>query len=155
MAKKQNQAQKQPAPHRLPPTTKKHWLNEGNMLCRAKQYDEALDAFGRAIQLDLDYAPAYRGRGDALLGLMRYEKALAAYERVIQLEAGDTNQARHSRVAQNLKRFDDTKLFSKMGYVLYELKHYEEALAAYERAIQLDPDEEGYHHRKGMALYSL
>ncbi len=29
MAKKQDHAQKQPAPDRLPPTTKKHWLNEG------------------------------------------------------------------------------------------------------------------------------
>ncbi|HEU0002568.1 MAG TPA: tetratricopeptide repeat protein, partial [Ktedonobacteraceae bacterium] len=155
MAKKQRHAQKQPAPHRLPPTTQKHWLNEGNNLYGEKRYNAALEAYDRAIQLDPCYAAAYRGKGNAFLELERYEEALAAYERVIQLDAARTDHMRQGYVNRNLQRYNDTMLCSKMGLTLYMLKRYEEALVAYERAIQLDPKEEAYRVGKGIALYRL
>jgi len=79
MGKKKDQKQKQAIPYRLPPTTKKHWLNEGDIHFLADQYEEALAAFEQAILLDPDYAIAYRSKGDALRRLERYEEALLAY----------------------------------------------------------------------------
>ena len=58
MEKKKSQHHK-PTPYRLPPTTKKHWLNEGDAYYREKRYDEALAAYDHAIELDPHYADAY------------------------------------------------------------------------------------------------
>ena len=108
MSKKKDQ--KQTAPYRLPPTTRKHWLNEGNTHCRAGRYEEALSAYDHALQLDPDYSQVYCDRGDALLELKRYEEALASYERAIQLNTNNSDY------------------HSAMGSVLLELKRYDEAL---------------------------
>src|SRR5260370_1268376 len=43
----------------------------------------------------------------------------------------------------------------KEGIALYELKRYEEALAAYEQAIRLDPNFANAYNGKGIALYGL
>jgi serine/threonine protein kinase len=39
------------------------WLEEGNTLCEAKHYEEALLAYERALQLDHNYAVAHNGKG--------------------------------------------------------------------------------------------
>ncbi len=43
----------------------------------------------------------------------------------------------------------------KVGDTLYGLKRYEEALAAFERAIRLDPNYISPHFGKSDALYNL
>ena len=39
----------------------------GKALVNSKEYAEAIEAFGRAIEIDPKYAPAYHGRGVAYL----------------------------------------------------------------------------------------
>jgi tetratricopeptide (TPR) repeat protein len=48
-----------------------------------------------------------------------------------------------------------TEDWLKEGIALYELKRYEEALAAYEKAIRLDPNFAAAYNNKGDALYKL
>ncbi len=117
--------------------TTEQWLNEGNILYRAKRYDKALDAYEHAIQLDPNLADAYYYKGYTLTNLNRYQEALDAYERAIQLAPNDA-------VAYNGK-----------GYVLYNLNRYDDALAAYDHAIQLDPNLAPTYNNKGYALYNL
>ena len=69
-----------------PPTTSKHWLNEGHAHYQAGRYDKALSTYDHAHQLDPDYSHAHRDRGHTLLELERYEEALAAYEQAIQFD---------------------------------------------------------------------
>ncbi|HYK85609.1 MAG TPA: tetratricopeptide repeat protein, partial [Ktedonobacteraceae bacterium] len=150
MARKKDQKHKQVAPHRLPPTTHKHWLKEGDTHHLAKRYTEALEAYDHAIGLDPDDALAYQGRGNALLELERYEEALAAYQQALQLETVDDDEPPlKGRVARNMKRYEDSRFYNHMGRAFHHLKRYEEALAAYEQAVLLDGNECRYHFNKG------
>src|SRR6266567_804692 len=57
----------------------------GNALYALEYYDQALDAFTRAI--DCDSTPAtYAGLGDVFARLKRYSEAEAAYEKAIELD---------------------------------------------------------------------
>ncbi len=57
----------------------------GNALCALGDYDQALDAFTRAI--DCDSTPtAYAGLGDVFAKLKRYSEAVEAYEKAIELD---------------------------------------------------------------------
>jgi tetratricopeptide (TPR) repeat protein len=75
----------------LSQTTKEGWLREGNALYDLKRYEEALEAFGQALQLDPNFAEACINKGTTLYNLKRYEEALLAYEQAIQI---DHNNAR-------------------------------------------------------------
>jgi tetratricopeptide (TPR) repeat protein len=68
------------------PLTKKQLLKEGKVLRNLKQYEEALDVYNQAIQLDPNFAVAYYNKSNLLLDLKRYEEAHLAYDQAIQLD---------------------------------------------------------------------
>ena len=57
----------------------------GNALYALGHYDQALDAFMRAIDSDVTPA-AYAGLGGVFTKLKRYSEAVAAYEKAIELD---------------------------------------------------------------------
>jgi len=63
-------AQKAPL---TPQRTKEQWLNEGLSHYNAKQYEQAIADYDRAIQIDSQYANAYYGRGLVYYDLNKYE----------------------------------------------------------------------------------
>lgn len=101
--------------------TAKYWLDEGNALMDARQYQEALDAYEQTIHLDPNHADAYKDKGRALNELKRYKEALAVYEQVIRLEPKNASA------------------YIYKGHTLYRSHRYREALDAYEQAILLNP----------------
>src|SRR5690348_5753018 len=61
--------------------TKEQWLEMGEGFRRVDLYEQALVAYEQAIFLDPNYAQAYVGKAEALMGLNRYEEALQAFEK--------------------------------------------------------------------------
>jgi serine/threonine protein kinase len=102
--------------------TKEEWLDEGNRLYNIGQFQEALQAFENAIQIDPTFADAYEGKTSALCTLGRYPEALTSVETALKLDP--------SYAAS----------YNDKGNILYEFKSYEDALGYYQRALQLEPD---------------
>jgi serine/threonine protein kinase/Tfp pilus assembly protein PilF len=67
-----------------------HRADVATAFLRAGRYDEALEAAGRAIALDRDYARGHSTIGWAYLGKGRLDEGLAALERAVALSPGDT-----------------------------------------------------------------
>jgi tetratricopeptide (TPR) repeat protein len=129
-----------PPPTNLPDKsqkTKEQWIKEGDGFLGLESYQQALEAYEQAIQIDPNDAVTYINKGTALIYLRRYEEALAACEQAILI---DPNAAQ----AYNMK-----------GFALSELELFEEALKAYEQAIQLDPNDAIAYNNKGIALEGL
>ncbi len=101
--------------------TKEQWKEEGDAHSEAKRYEEAIDAYSRAIELAPTYATAYNNRGIAYFNQQHYEQAIADYNRAIEL---DPTYA---------------KAYHNRGYAYDDLGHYEQAIADYSSAIELDP----------------
>jgi tetratricopeptide (TPR) repeat protein len=55
----------------------------GEALLKSKNFPEAEEVFGKAIDLDGDNAMLLRGRGDAFAGLGCYHEALDDYEKAL------------------------------------------------------------------------
>ncbi len=85
-------------------------------------YEQALEAYDRALAEDPGHAAALRGRARALLQLGRHDEALAAFDRAIERapEVGAT--------------------WANRGILHDRMGHYDQALADYEHALRLDPD---------------
>ena len=95
------------------------WLEKANCLHNLERYDEALESFDRAIELDPNDGEAWVMKGIVFYKLERYKEALASFDQASELDAN------HQSV------------WALRGYVLHHLKHYEEALVSFERAIEL------------------
>jgi tetratricopeptide (TPR) repeat protein len=70
-----------------PRATTYHFL--GNAYALLQRFDEALNAYRQAVQLDPDYQPAYAELGAAYYRLQRPKEAAAAFEQAIRLKRDD------------------------------------------------------------------
>jgi len=62
------------------------WRGRGNALASLGKYNESLQAFDRAIELNSEKVPyAWTGKGDALLASGRYDEAIIAYDSALKL----------------------------------------------------------------------
>ncbi len=60
-------------------------MSNGKALAQLERYEEALNAYHEALDLDPDYAAAYYEISDALVLLGRTIEAQVAYTRAMQL----------------------------------------------------------------------
>ena len=101
------------------------------------QYEEAIAAYQRAIELDPNLTSSHNGLGIVYCALGQYEEGIAAYQRAIEL---DPNVAYPH---------------NGLGNVYYDLGQHEEAITAYQRAIELDPNFAYPHNGLGNVYYNL
>jgi tetratricopeptide (TPR) repeat protein/S1-C subfamily serine protease len=113
------------------------WLNYGNQLWRFRQFEEAVNAFEKAISLKSDFYQAYYGKGLALWYADKDLEALAAFEQTTQIAPNFSAAWRYQ------------------GIILIMLEKYDLALAAYNKVIELQPDNFVLHVERGVVLSKL
>ena len=64
-------------------------LSEGNEKYEAGNYEEAIEDFNRAIELDPEYSGAYYNRGNARKNMGEYEEAIEDFNRAIEHNAAN------------------------------------------------------------------
>jgi len=101
-----------------------------------KDWDGAIFAAQKAINLQPDSAIAYNCLGVALNAKGDRQQAEAAYRKAVELEP------------------DSADNHYNLGNVLSKRGHPEQAIAAYERAIRLDPGNDGYYYNLGNAHHA-
>ncbi|MCK4733511.1 MAG: tetratricopeptide repeat protein, partial [Methanophagales archaeon] len=112
------------------------YLSRGNDFYQSNEYELALKAYDKAIELKPDFAEAWNNRGVALGKLGRYDEALKAHDKAIELKP------------------DYAEAWNNRGVELGKLDRYDEALKAYDKAIELKPDYASAWYNKACA-YSL
>ncbi|HXK50770.1 MAG TPA: tetratricopeptide repeat protein, partial [Clostridiales bacterium] len=85
------------------------------------KYENAVDDFSKAIELELPYSFAYYGRGIAYKNLNHTEKAKADFQKAIEF---DTNE--------------NFELIAFRGLAYHELGKYDEAIADFNKALGLN-----------------
>jgi len=100
--------------------------NDGNRLMKEEKYQEALNAYGRAIGLDATNPVFYCNRAAAYSRIGEYQKAV-----------DDCNQA---------IRYDSNygKAFGRLGLAYSKMNRHQEAIDAYKNAIRIEPDNQDY-----------
>ena len=98
------------------------WVNKGYEAGTANRWEEAKDAFTKAIELKPDYAEAYVKRGVAYGSLSDYQQAIKDFTNAIQLKP------------------DYTEAYYNRGVTYVKLGNYQQAIEESTKAIQLKPD---------------
>ncbi|KAI3630740.1 hypothetical protein MIR68_012175 [Amoeboaphelidium protococcarum] len=96
----------------------------GNQLLVEKKYAEAIEQYGKAIELDASNPVYYSNRAAAYSQLGQHENAIKDCECAIAID----------------EKF--VKAYSRLGLAYYSLGKYEDAVKAYEKSLELDPSNE-------------
>ena len=113
------------------------WFDKGYAYGIAKEYQDAIYAFNRVLELDPKLAGAYYNRGRAYGELGNYNQAIADCTRAIELDPKKA-EAHYNR-----------------GVAYDKLGNYQQAIADYTRAIELDPKYEKAYFGRGLAYELL
>jgi tetratricopeptide (TPR) repeat protein len=113
------------------------FLNRGLDYYYKNDYENALEAFGKATGLKPDFASAWINKGVALRNLGKPEEALKSYDKAIRLKP------------------DFVSAWYNKGVVLVALEEYEKGIKSYDKAIKLKPDDAEAWSSRGVALSKL
>jgi len=147
-------------------------LDKSRALSALGRHEEALAACDRALAARPgahaedgrpvaapDSPRFHAARGLALDGLGRHDEARLAFERAAKLGPGDDAAhlaGPHAEPPDAATfRDDDPVAHRARAMTLESLGHHDEALAAYDRAIELDPDHAMAHRDRASVLLSL
>ena len=101
------------------PQSLQDWEKRGDKLFTMHNYDEALQAYHKALEINGEKPLIWLAIGDAYFALARYKEALMAYDQAMYLNP------------------DDPQAWSNRGTALDTLGRHQEAQDCYERADQL------------------
>ena len=115
----------------------KDFLKEGNDFMNAKNYEDAIKCYDKAIELNPNGTVAYNNKGNVLEKMQKYEDAIKCYDKVIELNP------------------NGTAAYNNKGVVLKTMQKYEDAIKCYDKAIELNPNSALYYCNRGVVYHSL
>jgi tetratricopeptide (TPR) repeat protein len=143
----------------------------GITLQQQGRFQEAFNAFDRAVRLSPDRAESWTRHGDALASLNRPVDSLASYERALKVDPRHADAAYgRGLVLLRLKRLEDAlssfnlsaelqpnraAVLEQRAMLLQDLRRFDEALVDAERAHTLDPASFELCNMVGFCLHKL
>ena len=131
------------------------WYNRGNALLELKLYYQALNSFDRAIEFNPDDAKAWYNRGLAANSMGLHKQAIASFNRSLALKKDEGEATGEGSVAlqklvgfsQKNTKFTPTFECQSQDYLIWYNRgvelgfngNHSEAIACYERVLQLQP----------------
>jgi len=110
------------------------WFNLGEAYLGAKQYEEAIEAYNKAIAIRASGA-YYNNLGQALIKAGRAEEAVTAYTTAATIDVANAGQ-----------------YYYNLGAVMVNAGRMDESIAAFDKAIAADPTRADAYYWKGIAL---
>lgn len=118
------------------PENQPAWCNLAATYSLLGQYEQAVDAYRQAAELGDLVDPVMIGLADAHLRLGNYQRAVNVLETLLRRSA--------STIAQG-----------QLGYALFRLRRFEQALASYRQAVELAPQDTAALNGVGTCLMTL
>lgn len=114
------------------------WNKKGNIHFQNEEYEKAISAYNKAIELNHSFGWPYSNLAHTYLILGKYAEAILLYQKSASLL--DNNE-------------EKAAAWNSLGNIYRHLNEYENALNAYQQADELDPQNAG--RRDSMNLASL
>lgn len=119
----------------------------GLSLVKAGKYEEAIQTYDRLLKIapqnTYNYSFAWRGKGDALLGMKKYEEAIKAYDKALET------------YPSSMDKFLSSGIWQGKGDALEAMGRHEEAIAAYDNDLDAHPKDAPAMYKKGQILKAL
>jgi len=98
------------------------WSNLGHAYYQQKQYEQAINACQKAIEIDPKFAYPRTGLGYVYLAQKQHQQAISAYQKAIEFDPKYATP------------------WNGLGSVYLDQEQYEQAISAYQKAIEINPE---------------
>ncbi len=115
------------------------WNELGNLYFMSGSYEQAMHAYHRSIQMDRTYGKPYSNLAQTFVHQGKYAEAVMLFRRSLDLLMDNREKA----ISWN-----------RLGKVYRQLKDYQQALIAFQRADELDPECKEESEQPGQMLYA-
>ena len=168
----------------VPPTTAAAYLRRGNSAFSRGTHSEAIDAYGRCLELGGDQAETYFLRGNANAAAKRYRDAIDDYDEALQspdlteVKGSSTHYpwfyyailfnrgnmraclGEHENAVEDYLRSSDvapafTEAHFNRGNAHFMRQQFEEAVSCYDEVLAVAPESTFALHNKALALVLL
>jgi len=150
------------------PNDEKEWINWGNSFRELERYEESLECYNKAIELNLNNENAWFMKGWSLNNIKRYEAALECYNKLIEIDPDDKitwwylalSGFPNEEILKCYKKVIEINPDNKGAWwgnslIYADMYRYEEALECYNKLIEIDPDDNDVWRKKGLSLLNL
>ena len=147
------------------------WNNKAVSLEALKRYDEAIQCYEKALEIDPRCSDFWKGKGRVLGNVRRYEEATACYSKALEIDPRDAKTwAVKSAILNDLGRYEQASACGSKaleidpkfpdawyfkGSALNHLRRHEDAIACFSKALEIDPQFAASWLSKGDALSAL
>ncbi|MHB8139387.1 MAG: tetratricopeptide repeat protein [Smithellaceae bacterium] len=147
------------------------WFEKGFAAVASGNYTDAVTAYSKAIENNLQSAAAYRNRGIAYENLGKYDQAILDYNRAIKINPKQaaaynnrgTAYGKLGKFSQAIPDFNkaiqispqDAEAYYNRGLSYDDLGNYNQAIKNYNKAIEIKPDNANAYNNRGAAYYRL
>ncbi|NCQ72802.1 MAG: tetratricopeptide repeat protein [Microcystis aeruginosa W13-13] len=147
-------------------TTAETYFKQGEDYRNNNQYDKAIAAYNKAIEVNPQFAEAYLYRGGVYYNLKEYDKAMADCNKPQLFQA----YLYRGLVYHNLKEYDkaikdynkaieinpqDAYAYNNRGIVYHNLKEYDKAMADYNKVLEINPQDADAYNNRGLVYHNL
>jgi tetratricopeptide (TPR) repeat protein len=157
--------------HPIHKKTAEEYFLEGNQDYQKGKFEEAIEAYKKAIEVEPDSYGAYNNMGSAYAELGKFEKAIKVCKKAIKIKP-DKDQAYYNMggAYAELGKFekalevckkaievkpDSYEAYNNMGVAYAGLDELKKALEAYKKAIEIMPDDYETYSNMGIAYAGL
>jgi tetratricopeptide (TPR) repeat protein len=157
--------------------TMKARFEKGREYMQAKQYEQAVEEFKAAGEMDPRQYVVFAMMAEAYKGLRKFDEAIQSYTKALttlaekpdaQVEAGYhmnlalvyamagnmENAAAETKKAAELNPATGSKAYFNLAATLVNSGKTEEAIGAFQKAIEIDPSNADAHYQLGISLMS-
>jgi len=135
-----------------------YWFDKGNDFWRIDPYEEAIENYDKAIEIDRRFSEVWVAKGIALVGLERYNESIDCFDEAIKINP-EYAEAWHNKglaLAIGLGRYEeailacnkaislspqDADFWNGLGVALVGLGKYDVAIDAFDRSLELNPSD--------------
>ncbi len=103
----------------------------GDAYVNKGQYDRAIEAFNRAIEINPRHADAYNNRGLAYVNKGQYDHAISDFNKAIEINP------------------KNAAAYNNRGYAYVNKGQYDRAISDYTKAIEINPKNVAAYYNRG------
>ena len=138
---------------------------------RNKNYQDAINYYNKAIDINPKHTNSYYNLGLLLNEIKNYKEAIGCFEKTLETEPGFKNANNvlgiiYFKLGENLKAITcyeneiqinplNIEAYNNLGIVFYNLGEIQKARNFYEKAIQIEPNFKRAHNNLGILFYDI
>jgi len=140
---------------------------KGFVLGELKEYDQAIEANQKALEINPKHDKAYNNMGRAYDRKGEYDQAIEAYQKAVEINPKKDGAYNNMGIAYGNKKEYDKEIeayqkaveinpkkdeaYNNMGIAYYKKGEYDQAIDAYEKAIEINPKRDEAYYNMGIA----